>query len=150
MSTFAEVTDLETRLGTTFAAAQTLQAQSLLELATGLVLDAISQDEAWLDAQTAIPSRLRVTCIEAAVRVFSNPTGARSESETLGAYSHSQSWADASAGMQLTEREERACRRAVYGSATASPRVGAIIDETLVRANYAPGATEWLDEDTAS
>jgi hypothetical protein len=91
-----------------------------------------------------------VTCIEAAVRVFSNPAGARSATETIGAYSHSQSWADATAGMQLTEREERACRRAVYGSATAAPRVGAIIDETVIRANYARGATEWLDEDIAS
>jgi hypothetical protein len=126
---FATVDDVRARLGlASMTDDQAAQTTILLELATGLILDAVEKDDDWLDTLDVIPPRLRVTCIEATVRGFVNPSGARSQSETLGAHSFSQSWADAAAGMQLTEREERACRRAVFGTLAGSSRAYTVAD----------------------
>jgi hypothetical protein len=126
---FATVDDVIARLGLAeMTVDQAAQTTILLELATGLILDAVEKGDSWLDTLDVIPPRLRVVCIEATVRGFVNPTGARSHSETLGAYSVSDSWADAAAGMQLSAAEERACRYAVYGTLTGSVNVGSVID----------------------
>lgn len=123
------------RLGVTLTDAQQDHVTTLLDLATSLVLDAVDQDQAWLDAQADPPERLVVTCLEAAVRAFVNPSGARAQSESLGGHSFSQRWADGTTGLELTEREERACRRAVYGSNIAGIRNLTLADH-LARSVY--------------
>lgn len=142
MAQLVDAADLAVRLGMTFTDAQTAQADAILGLATDLILDAVGKDEAWLDDQAdagTVPARLRVTAMEIGVRGMANPRGTRSTSETIGAHSRSESWADSSAGVALTEREERQCRRAVYGSGLAAPRIGAIVDEPIVRDTYSTG-----------
>ncbi len=121
--------DLAGRLGIAeLTAAQTTHATAVLELATALVLDAIQKNEDWLVEVDEVPALLWVVCVEVAVRAFVNPTGVRSEQDSLGVRSESRSWADTSTGLRLTDYEGRACRRAVYGSNSGSARLKSVVD----------------------
>lgn len=123
-ATFATIDDLAHRLGLTsaadFTAAQSAQGLMFLVLASGLIIQAADKDAAWANALTTIPVLLRAVCLEVCARVMSNPTGARSESETLGAYQHASSYADGSHGMWLTDREVLLVRRVVFGTLSAT------------------------------
>lgn len=126
--TFATLDELALRLGKTsvddLTAAERAQGQMLLELVTGLIVDAVGKTDAWAATLDPIPRYLRGLCLEAAWRASRNPAGVSSESETLGAYSHTAryefSGSDQGAGVTLTEAEERAARRAVYGVSSRS------------------------------
>lgn len=133
---FATVDQVERRIGRDLTATERIQTGQLLVDATSLIADAIDRDEAWAAALDPIPARLRVTCVEACIRVLQNPRGVRSQQQALGQYSHSESFngdtATGTSGLALTEREERACRKAVYGKGTASPRVPSIVHDVYV------------------
>lgn len=114
---FATVAQVAQRMGRTLTSAEEAQAGQLLADATSLIADAVGQDDDWAASLDPIPARLRVTCIEVAVRVLQNPLGVHSQTERLGEYqrSHTYPGTDA-ASLYLTADEERKCRRAVTGS----------------------------------
>lgn len=133
---FASTDDLAALLATDFTTAQETQAAMLLELATGAIIQAVDKTDAWALALTAIPSQLKLLTLTLARRMYLNPQGVRSQSEQLGSYQHTESFADASTSIELTTAERLAARRCVYGSNTASPRIGSIIDNSHVREQY--------------
>lgn len=118
--TFATLEELGVRLGLTFTAAQTAQASLLLSLATGLIIEVVNRDDTWAATYSPIPRLVRAVCLEVVARVMQNPTGARSESETLGQYQHSTSYTDGTHGLVLTDAEALLCRRAIIGATSGS------------------------------
>lgn len=131
--TFASLDDLALAMGMVNAAAfselQAAQGSLLLELASGLITDAVGRDAEWAAALTVVPTVLRVVCLEAAKRVMYNPSGARSESEQLGQHQHSISFTDDAHHCALTPGEERMCRLAVHGTLRASARAETLADD---------------------
>ncbi len=129
---FASLTDLAVMMGKANAgelsAAQATQGTLLLTIASGLITEAVGRDAEWAVELDPVPAMLRAVCVTAAKRVMDNATGARSESETLGQYSHSVSYTDGAHGVMLSDAEVRLCRRAVHGRLSASSRPGAIVD----------------------
>lgn len=126
---FATTEDIATRLGRTLNAVEAATTSMLLDHATGLILNALGKT-------TLSPTPVVVwsVCVEAVTRVLLNPAGVRSESETLGAHSHSASFTapmGALGALQLTQEEELRVRRAVFGTNTGSARPGGIIDDVL-------------------
>jgi len=122
--------DIGTRLARTLSTAEEDQADLLLEQAVAAVADACGRDDDWAAALTPIPAALAGIVIEAVARAISAPVGVRSSQETLGTYSHSESYTDALAyGVQLTPAEERRARRIVFGSNTGSATLPNVLDE---------------------
>jgi hypothetical protein len=136
MTAFASVGDLATRLGRTLAVEEQAQGELLLNLTAGLIAGAVDQTDDWAETLDPVPSTLRTVCLEAVARVMLNPTGMTSESETLGAYSHTTRFEvttneAAGQGLGLTAREARMVRRAVFGTSAASIPVASIFDSEL-------------------
>lgn len=125
---FATVSDIAIRMGRDLTAAEEGQASLLLTFVTNLIAGEVNKTAEWAATLSPIPTRLRVVAIEATVRVLQNPLAVRSVQEQLGAHSQSRSYADVSAGLQLTDQECRDVRRAVHGSGTASVQTGSIVD----------------------
>lgn len=124
--TLATLDELALRLGYTPNAAE---ATMLLEMATGLIVDAVGRDEEWLSTLAPIPTVLRAICLEMVARVLANRTSARSESETLGQYQHSVSFTDGAHGLALTDSEILLARRTVLTYTSGSSRVDSLITE---------------------
>lgn len=143
---FATIDDLALRLGKAepFTAAETGQAQMLLELVTGLIVDACDRDDTWAATYTPVRRELRAVCLEAVARVMQNPTGARNESETLGQWSHQSSYTDGAHGLTLTDNEVLLCRRAVIGTTSASATLRALLPRRTTD-DPAVDIYDWLD-----
>lgn len=133
---FASVADLEALLAVEFTAGQQTQAGMLLDLATGAIIQAVDKTDDWALALTPVPTQLKLLTLTLARRMFLNPQGVRSQSEQLGSYQHTESFADASTSIDLTTSERLTARRCVYGSNTASARIGSIIDNVHVQEQY--------------
>lgn len=125
MALFASRSDVQTRLGRDLTDAEADQTDLLLELATGAIAEACNTTS----ALSPVPTMVRVLCIEVVTRVLLNPDGVKSGSESLGAYSHSATYANGG-GIELTDREERLARRAVHGRTTGSVPINSIFQET--------------------
>lgn len=122
--------DIATRLARTLSTTEEDQADLLIEQAVAAVADACGRDDDWADALDPIPAALAGIVIEAVARAISAPIGVRSTQETLGTYSHSESYNDQLAqGLQLTPSEERRARRIVFGSSTGSAVLPSVLDE---------------------
>lgn len=130
---FATVEDLATRLGRELTTTEAGQGELLIELASLAIAGACDKTEAWIATVNPVPALVRVTCLEAAVRVMVNPTGARSSSEQLGSYQRSESFHayfdPAAAGISLTEAEVLRVRRAVFGTSSGSATVESLADD---------------------
>lgn len=118
MTTFASLNDLAILLGNEseddLTAARTAQGTLLLELATGIVVGALGKDDEWAAALDPVPDALRTVTLALVLPVMQNPTGARSESETLGQYSHTTSYTDGAHGLgTLTAEWLTMCKRAL-------------------------------------
>lgn len=142
--TFATLEELGVRMGMTFTTTQATQGALLLSLATGLIIEAVNRDDAWAATLSPIPRLVRAVCLEVVARVMSNPTGARSESETLGQYQHSQSFTDGSHGVILTDAEAMMCRRAIIGATSGSARTDSLA--AIVADNLPNTLTGLIDE----
>lgn len=132
---FAEVADVEARLGRELAEGERDAARLILEVVSGMIWEAADKDVAWASALEPVPALLRALAIEKAVGAVANPTNLASASETLGAYSYSETYPRAlDVGVFLTADEERAVRRAVYGSGATSATVpnGLDLDPAVV------------------
>lgn len=124
---FATVDDVRVRLGyTSMTEAQEAQARLALELASGLILEEVGKDQAWVDALSPVPVAFRAVAIEVAVRVLNNPTAVDQLTKTIGAVSWSGSFG--SAGFGLTEAEKGMLAVAV-GAEVGSAKADSIITE---------------------
>lgn len=141
-ATFATLDELALRLpgtavtGVDLTAKQQAQGAMLLGLATSKIAAAVGKDQDWVESLATVHPVLRGVCLEMVARTMTNPSGARSESETLGQYSHATSFTDAAHSLDLTDREVMLCRRAIIGRLSGSSRPGSIVD----RLRYATGA----------
>lgn len=127
-TTFATREDVQIRLGRALTDAEGDKVDLLLILATGAIAEACDKDLEWATGLATVPTMLRILCIEVTFRALSNPDGLRSGSESLGAYSKSGTYADGAGAIELTEREERLARRAVYGTNSASSSPRSVVD----------------------
>lgn len=147
--TFATLDELALRLGKTgsgdLTAAQSAQGAMLLELVTGLIVDAVDRDDTWAATYSPVRRELRAVTLEAVARVMQNPSGARSESETLGQYQHSASYTDHAHGLELTEAEARMCRRAVIGQTSGSACLQSTLNTGYVPPDPDVDIYDWLD-----
>lgn len=133
--TFATSSDVETRLGRSLTTAEKATAEAVITTVTGLIVDVVDRDSDWAEALDPVPEALKAICVEKARQEIANPTGVRSESETLGAYQHSQTYRDSSeTAVFLTPFEERQVQRAVYGKNAASSSPRALPDRVIERA----------------
>ncbi len=140
----ATLSELAVRLGrideSELTAAQQAQGEQLLATATDLLIDAVDRDADWLTGLDSASNAFRVLrgiCLEMCARVMTNPTGARSEAETVGSYSHSVSFTDGSHLLMLTDREERMARRATVGVTSGSAQLeslATVVAESMPRA----------------
>ncbi len=141
--TFATVDEVQTLMGT-LTDPQRTQAQMLLEIVTGTIIEGVDRDDAWAATYSPIPRVVRGVCLDVvvgAMRISQTQAaagGASSESETLGAYSHtvrygeySGSSSPASGGGSLspTDAQMRMCRRAIIGTLSGSAQVPSLITE---------------------
>jgi hypothetical protein len=131
--TFCTPQDVATRLGRDLTAAETPQVEMLCELASASITEAVTKTEEWRATLTAIPLLLRVVAIELVSRSMPNPASFASTTETLGAYSYTQRYRDASGGggLLLTDAEARMVRRAVYGRSSATTMPTGTLTQTL-------------------
>jgi Gp19/Gp15/Gp42-like protein len=111
MDPLASVSDLEARLGRTFAGDETTRALALLDDASALVRDVAGKT--WINPDTGalqpVPGTIRWVVLRATERAVRNPDGFSSES--AGDYSYQRVGVEP--GVYLTEGEERAIRRGV-------------------------------------
>lgn len=123
---FAATADVAARLGVTFTSDQEAQATALLELIALEIADATGKDVGDIDATIPI---LKVVSVQACVRAIANATGAMVASETLGAYSHTDTYGPSGgAAVFLTPTERSRVRRAVLGGYLVAPRTPATDD----------------------
>lgn len=115
---FVTTEDVRKRLGfASLTRQQDEQIGVLIGLVDSLIIDAVGKDAGWAAELDPVPPMLPVVAMTVVCRSLANPTGAAGLSETLGQFSHSERFNDASeAGLSLTEREERLVRRAVFGT----------------------------------
>lgn len=131
--TFAALSDVARRMGRELTAAEEDQTLYLLAAATDLIADAVGRDGTWAAQLEPIPPALRIITVEAVVRLLFNPRGAQTTQETLGSYSHSETFsqngANATSGLMLTVAEERRARQAVFGAGAGSVRVRSVLHD---------------------
>ncbi len=152
--TFATLDQLALVLGkldaSDFTAAQAAQGAMLLELATDNITEGVGRTAAWAQTLSPIPAIVRSVCLAAVARVMrptlNNPDGVSSQSETLGAWSHTTRYGEngTSAGavapddLDPTEAEIRKCRRAILGTLSGSAYVDSLATELAVGTRELP------------
>lgn len=130
---FATAADVAARRGeAAYTGTELAQVNALLDSAEDLILDAVDKTDAWAtDPATILPDAFKRVSIELAHRALSNPAGARSTSETLGAHSYSQSFKDGVGTLELTDSEVHRLRRAVWGRNSGSARSASLVDDLI-------------------
>jgi hypothetical protein len=134
--TFATIDELALVMGKTgssdLTAAQLAQGYMLLEMATGLIVEAVGKTDAWAAALDPIPRALRATCLSIASRLSHNPTGMTSQTESLGAYSYTQRYESGgsspsgAAALALTDAERLLCRRAARAATSGTAMLDSV------------------------
>lgn len=136
--------DVEKRLGRALAGGEEGIAESVIATVTGLIIDCAGREQAWADALDPVPVALKGLIIEKVVGAISNPFNLAAQSDTLGAYSGSQTFPRSSdIGVFLTPFEERIVSRAVYGSTTGSALPKGMFDREI---ELAESPNEEIDE----
>lgn len=128
MTTFASLNDLAILLGYDLTAAEKAKGQLALELVTADLVSRLGQTDEWAAALDPIPGIVPLMVLDRVAAYMRNPAGARSESETLGAYSHSTSFTDGAHGLLLTDDDVRACRWAIFGRRSGTFMPGTTVD----------------------
>ncbi len=124
----ATTDDIATRLGRSLTEPEEALSELTIELTQGLILEVAGTDE-----PDPVPAYYRALCIEKTINVGANPNGLAAESESLGAWSHSQTFQRAGdIGIFLTEREEFQIRRIANNAVSGSSRPHSIIHDTYV------------------
>lgn len=119
----ATVTDVRNRLARPLTEPEETQVGSLITAATVNILNAVDKDADWT-IPPEIKPLLAMLCVEVVSRAMSNPQAIGQESETLGAYSHTTTYAREipGSGLLLTNVEELLIRRAVWGTNAGTAR----------------------------
>lgn len=128
---FADAVDVATRLGRVLSTVEGARADQMLEEAASMIAAAVDKDDEWAAELDPVPGAFRWLSVAMVVRSWDNPGGARSVSERLGEYQHSQTFRDETAGggMALTEVEARLVRRIVWGRTSGSARAESLADD---------------------
>lgn len=127
---FASLADMRARLAiAAWEPADADRCGLLLDLATAEIVAQVGKTDAWAVTLAPVPQVLRAICVEMVARVMANPTGARSQTEQLGSYQHSESYSDSGHTLEMTASERLRARAAVYGATTASARATSLIDD---------------------
>ena len=117
MELFADVVELEARLGRQLSSVELDRARAVLEDASALVREEVGYT-VWIDADTGVldealvPASVRAIVLRAAERAMRNPGGFSAES--AGDYSYQRTGVQM--GVYLTEGEQRLLRRATNRS----------------------------------
>lgn len=129
---FATTEDVAVRLGRTLTDPEDDLVEQVIADVTGLIAEAVGKDAAWAAALDPVPSTFKALCVEKAIAVGSNPNGLAAKSESLGAFSTSETFRrDTGVGVFLTDDDERRVRFALHGSSTASTRQQSIVDVAI-------------------
>jgi len=137
---FAKAEDVEKRVLRSLTAAEKAAAESVIATVTGLMIDCAGRDEAWADGLDPVPTALTGLCVEKAIGALSNPLNLAAQSETLGAYSTSQTFPrPRDASVFLTPLEQRLISRAVYGTTTGSSVPKSVLDREIELAESPTG-----------
>lgn len=122
-------------MGITLTSAQQAQATAVIAMVEDLIAEAVYQDSDWADELDPIPATLKNICVEKAILSLANPKGLESETETLGAYSHTERFntkeSFAAMGVFLNAADRAKARRAVYGANVTTVRVPTVLEEFL-------------------
>lgn len=122
---FATTSDVAARLGRALTSAEEDQAEALLDAAQATIEVVIDRAEADLDT---VPDVCGSVCVSMVLRGMANPHGFASDTESLGAYSKSQTYGrDSGSELTPTQAETLILRRAVYGKTTASSKMEATL-----------------------
>lgn len=112
MELFADIVELEARLGRQLSSTELNRARAVLEDASALVREEVGYT-VWIDADTGVldeslvPASVRAIVLRAAERAMRNPGGFSAESS--GDYSYQRTGVQM--GVYLTEGEQRLLRR---------------------------------------
>lgn len=122
-------------MGVTLTSAQQAQATAVIAMVEDLIAEAAYEDSDWADALTPVPATLKNICVEKAILSLANPKGLESETETLGAYSHTERFntkeSIAAAGISLNAADRAKVRRAVYGTNATTVLTPTAVEEYL-------------------
>ncbi len=129
---FAKAEDVERRVGRSLTDAEKSAAESAIATVTGLIIDCAGRDQTWADGLDPVPAALAGLCVEKAIGALVNPLNLAAQSETLGAYSNSQTFPrSGDVSVFLTAFEERLVSRAVYGTTTGSAMPKGMFDREI-------------------
>lgn len=129
---FAEPKDVQARLGRSLTSAEEETASAVIAAVTGLIVDCVDRSAEWATSLDPVPEALKAICVEKAISAITNPTSLASESESLGAYQHSQTFQRSSdVGIYLSPFEERLISRAVYGATSGSASAVSMVDRLV-------------------
>lgn len=141
---FAKAEDVEKRIVRPLTDAEKNAAESVIETVTGLIIDCAGRDDAWAEALDPVPVALTGLIVEKCIGAIGNPLNLAAQSETLGAYSGSQTFPrSGDIGVFLTPFEERIVSRAVYGSTSGSSVPKGMFDREI---ELVESPTEEIDE----
>lgn len=128
---FATADDIATRLGEeSLSPADKASVELLIELAASVIAEAVDQGDEWTEELDPVPTIVKALTIELVCRAMASPQGLASATETLGAYSRSETYRkDLSTALLLTDMEERMLRRAVIGQLSGSVRIESHVDD---------------------
>lgn len=129
---FAVADDVATRLMRELTAAEEALAEYAIETVTGLISDALDKDADWAEDLTPVPTALSALCVEKAVGLIVNPSNVASQSESLGAFSHSETYPKASdIGIFLSAADISRVKRVVFGTNLVDVRTPTFLESYL-------------------
>jgi hypothetical protein len=141
---FASTPDIEKRLGRSLDGSEAESVDFLLEGAQAVIEQAVDKTEEQIGD---VPKVLRFMAVELVLRARSNPQGLASQSETLGAHSHTERFRGegSSSDMLLTKIEERMVREAVYGQLSGTGQAKSLASDHRVLCRLAPASYRYDD-----
>lgn len=142
---FASLDDIKARAGRPLSEADEAAAVFLLLGAQVIIEAAVEKTEEQLG--DAVPPVLKFIAVEVVCRAMANPQGLSSETEALGAYSHSERFRSGeNSDILLTKAEELLARRAVHGTLSGSTQIGSLVSDTYALYRMAPSLVngQWI------
>ena len=127
----ATVPSIGVRIGRDLSDVEVAQVGQLISQATINIIASLGRNPfTWMVPAAAKPF-LSALCVELASRAMANPQALGQESETIGAYSRTVTYAREipGSGIGLTPAEELTVRRVVFGSNVGSVQVSNLSDE---------------------
>jgi hypothetical protein len=144
----ATIRDIGMRLGRFLSDSEEVQVNSLIVTATNTIYAAVDKSSTWEMPNDPPDVRdfLSGLCVELVVRAMVNPHALASVSESLGEHSVTQAFSRdiPGSGMMLTQAEELAARRVVYGNNSGSAKTRSVADEVAEDGYMDRAGTVWV------